>query len=122
MGDEFQEFRDQEALVGYFRILAFMKKLFLHIYLIEFLEKMLTKRIIHSIICSVVNNAQVAELADAQDLKSCGTFLPCRFDPGLGHQIAAGFMACRNFYNYYGIAFIIKAWYSICNRVCLLKL
>ena len=29
--------------------------------------------------------AGVAELADAQDLKSCGTNLPCRFDSGLRH-------------------------------------
>ena len=29
--------------------------------------------------------AAVAELADAQDLKSCGTNLPCRFDSGLRH-------------------------------------
>ena len=28
-------------------------------------------------------NAAVAELADAQDLKSCGTNLPYRFDSGL---------------------------------------
>ena len=27
MGDEFQEFISQEAPVGYFRVLAFMKKL-----------------------------------------------------------------------------------------------
>ena len=32
-----------------------------------------------------VCNAAVAELADAQDLKSCGTNLPCRFDSGLRH-------------------------------------
>ena len=30
--------------------------------------------------------ADVAELADAQDLKSCGTYLPCRFDSGHLHQ------------------------------------
>ena len=29
--------------------------------------------------------AAVAELADAQDLKSCGTNLPYRFDSGLRH-------------------------------------
>ena len=29
--------------------------------------------------------AGVAELADAQDLKSCGTYLPYRFDPGRRH-------------------------------------
>ena len=31
------------------------------------------------------HDAGVAELADAQDLKSCGTNLPCRFDSGLRH-------------------------------------
>ena len=30
-------------------------------------------------------DAAVAEQADAQDLKSCGTNLPCRFDSGLRH-------------------------------------
>ena len=30
-------------------------------------------------------DAGVAELADAQDLKSCGTYLPYRFDPGRRH-------------------------------------
>ena len=30
-------------------------------------------------------NAGVAELADAQDLKSCGTNLPYRFDSGRRH-------------------------------------
>ena len=29
----------------------------------------------------------MAELADAQDLKSCGKRFPYRFDPGLRHQI-----------------------------------
>ena len=29
--------------------------------------------------------AGVAELADAQDLKSCGTYLPYRFDSGRRH-------------------------------------
>ena len=33
----------------------------------------------------VSQNAAVAEQADAQDLKSCGTNLPCRFDSGLRH-------------------------------------
>ena len=31
--------------------------------------------------------AAVAELADAQDLKSCGTNLPYRFDSGLRHEV-----------------------------------
>ena len=31
--------------------------------------------------------AEVAELADAQDLKSCGTYLSYRFDSGLRHHI-----------------------------------
>ena len=30
--------------------------------------------------------AGVAELADARDLKSRGTKIPCRFDPGFRHQ------------------------------------
>ena len=30
--------------------------------------------------------AGVAELADAQDLKSCGRLLPCRFEPGPRHH------------------------------------
>ena len=30
--------------------------------------------------------AGVAELADAQDLKSCGTYLPYRFDSGCRHE------------------------------------
>ena len=41
-------------------------------------------------VCSIISyvaNAQVAELADAQDLKFCGTNIPCRFDPGLGHHV-----------------------------------
>ena len=33
-------------------------------------------------------HAGVAELADAQDLKSCGTNLPYRFDSGRRHQKA----------------------------------
>ena len=37
-----------------------------------------------------VCNAAVAELADAQDLKSCGTNLPCRFDSGLRHLESFG--------------------------------
>ena len=31
-------------------------------------------------------HAEVAELADAQDLKSCGTYLSYRFDSGLRHH------------------------------------
>ena len=31
--------------------------------------------------------AGVAELADAQDLKSCGTYLPYRFDSGRRHWL-----------------------------------
>ena len=29
----------------------------------------------------------MAELADAQDLKSCGTYLPYRFDSGRRHEL-----------------------------------
>src|SRR5690554_2968584 len=36
------------------------------------------------------SNAGVAELADAQDLKSCGPSRPYRFDSGLRHQDGAG--------------------------------
>ena len=61
-----------------------------------FTKKMLTSGMIYSIIICVAGNAQVAELADAQDLKSCGTFIPCRFDPGLGHHDGASF-ACSVF-------------------------
>ena len=32
-------------------------------------------------------HAGVAELADAQDLKSCGTYLPYRFDSGRRHWL-----------------------------------
>ena len=56
----------------------------------KMLIKILTNIMIYSIITCVADNAQVAELADAQDLKSCGTFLPCRFDPGLGHHDGVG--------------------------------
>ena len=39
------------------------------------------------VVCGIchLHLAGVAELADAQDLKSCGTNLPCRFDSGLRH-------------------------------------
>ena len=33
-----------------------------------------------------IEDAGVAELADAQDLKSCGTYLPYRFDSGRRHE------------------------------------
>ncbi len=33
------------------------------------------------------SHAGVAELADAQDLKSCGRFLPCRFESGPRHHM-----------------------------------
>ena len=33
-----------------------------------------------------IKSAGVAELVDARDLKSRGTNVPCRFDPGLRHQ------------------------------------
>ena len=38
---------------------------------------------LHPVSCE--GYAAVAEQADAQDLKSCGTNLPCRFDSGLRH-------------------------------------
>ncbi len=36
------------------------------------------------------NNADMAELVDATDLKSVGTLLPCRFDPGFPHHTPFG--------------------------------
>lgn len=39
--------------------------------------------------------AGVAELADAQDLKSCGSETPYRFDPGLRHHVGAKFALLR---------------------------
>ena len=33
-----------------------------------------------------IQDAGMAELADAQDLKSCGTYLPYRFDSGCRHE------------------------------------
>ena len=36
--------------------------------------------------CKIHKDAGVAELADAQDLKSCGTYLPYRFDSGRRHE------------------------------------
>ncbi len=53
-----------------------------------------------------IDYAAVAELADAQDLKSCGTNLPYRFDSGLRHErksevdiTISGFLFCsiKNF-------------------------
>ena len=38
---------------------------------------------------SGTSRAEVAELADAQDLKSCGSKKPYRFDSGLRHQYNA---------------------------------
>lgn len=35
---------------------------------------------------AILKQAGVAELADAQDLKSCGKFLPYRFDSGPRHS------------------------------------
>ena len=54
--------------------------------MVFFSPKLLTFFVIYAKIIVVAVYAQVAELADAQDLKSCGTFFPCRFDPGLEHQ------------------------------------
>jgi hypothetical protein len=43
-------------------------------------------------VCQMINKyflfAGVAELADAQDLKSCGGFPPCRFESGPRHHLA----------------------------------
>lgn len=35
---------------------------------------------------SSTDDADMAELVDATDLKSVGTLLPCRFDPGFPHH------------------------------------
>ena len=35
-----------------------------------------------------LKNAWMAEQVDAQDLKSCGILIPCRFDSGSRHHIA----------------------------------
>ena len=53
---------------------------------------MLTYRHKDYIIINVAKamNAVVAELADAQDLKSCGPYRPYRFDSGLRHHIYRG--------------------------------
>ena len=40
-------------------------------------------------------NAWVAELVDAQDLKSCGWWHPCRFDSGPRHQLNSLVMMAR---------------------------
>ena len=71
----------------------FLQKSLKKYYLIQhFLGKVLTLQMFYDKIFSVVRYAQVAELADAQDLKSCGTFLPCRFDPDLEHHVGAGYI------------------------------
>ena len=44
----------------------------------------------------LVPYAGVAELADAQDLKSCGTYLPYRFDSGRRHY---NILCYNKFYN-----------------------
>ena len=44
------------------------------------------KKVCYYIIVSSAQRAGVAELADAQDLKSCGINFPYRFDPGFRHH------------------------------------
>ena len=60
--------------------------------------------------------AVVAELADAQDLKSCGTNLPCRFDSGLRHlrKKSLVFTGLFLFFNF-GIRSLLVA---ISKRIC----
>ena len=54
-------------------------------------------------------HAGVAELADARDLKSRGTFLPYRFDSGLRHQTRfAGLAIQKQLY--------IAGWSSLVAR------
>ena len=66
--------------------------------MVFFSPKLLTFFVIYAKIIVVAVYAQVAELADAQDLKSCGTFFPCRFDPGLEHQKSVSAFALADFY------------------------
>lgn len=61
----------------------------------------------------LINCAEVAELADAHDSKSCGK--PCGFDSRLRHQ---------NFVNYSGFSVLkkvtLKPFFAF-NRVCLVR-
>ena len=43
-------------------------------------------KVCYYIIVRCAQRAGVAELADAQDLKSCGINFPYRFDPGFRHH------------------------------------
>ncbi len=52
-------------------------------------------------------NARVAELADAQDLKSCGKRFPCRFDPDLEHQKSTSAFVLVDFYYIVAFTFLI---------------
>ena len=62
----------------------FLQKSLKKYYLIQhFLGKVLTLQMFYDKIFSVVRYAQVAELADAQDLKSCGTFSRAGSTPAL---------------------------------------
>ena len=54
----------------------------------DFAKKLLTFRLTCAILIKVLKLtfADVAELADARDLKSRGKRFPCRFDPGHRHH------------------------------------
>ena len=54
--------------------------------------------------------AAVAELADAQDLKSCGTNLPYRFDSGLRHWNTLDFSRVLFFCVVFRVAYTFKMW------------
>lgn len=45
----------------------------------------------------------MAELVDATDLKSVGTLLPCRFDPGFPHHLKA--LENQGFFCFVGLGF-----------------
>ena len=51
----------------------------------------ITERGAHRVAGTVIHsiNAWVAKLVDAQDLKSCGSQIPCRFKSGLRHQLCS---------------------------------
>ena len=60
--------------------------------------------------------AAVAELADAQDLKSCGTNLPYRFDSGLRHLKTLDFSRVLFFFrclSIYCFQYVVKLLYNL---------
>ena len=65
----------------------------------DFGKKALTFLLSYAILTKVLKLtfADVAELADARDLKSRGKRFPCRFDPGHRHHVGAS-LACSDFF------------------------